>query len=135
MYMKAIIYLIRSPNTDKVYVGSTINSLHIRRSKHYNDYSRYNRGILHYKTSYEVIKAGDCIFETLAQIEVPTKLDIYKLESFYIKQYPTAINKQQPANQHSLLYKVHTCECGSSCFLSSLTNHVRSKKHISFTTK
>ena len=133
--MKATIYLIRSPNTDKVYVGSTINPLHIRKSKHYNDFSRYNRKILHYKTSYEIIKAGDCIFETLAIVEVPTKLDIYKLESFYIKQYPTAINKQKPANQHPALCKEHTCECGAVCFLSSLTNHVKSKRHISFMTK
>lgn len=133
--MKATIYLIRSKNTDKVYVGSTINTLSNRRSKHYNDYSRYNRKILHYKTSYEVIGAGDCSFETLAIIDVPTKLDMYKLEAFYIQQYPTAINKQKPANQHPMLCKEHTCECGSVCFISSLTNHVRSKKHISYMSK
>lgn len=133
--MKATIYIIRSPNTEKVYIGSTINDLHVRKSKHYNDFSRYNRKILHYKTSYEVIKAGDCIFDTLAVIDVPTKLDMYKLEAFYIKQYPTAINKQKPSNQHPALCKEHTCVCGATCFLSSLTNHVRSKRHISFMTK
>jgi hypothetical protein len=133
--IKATIYIIKSPHTDKVYVGSTVNSLNKRKSKHYNDFSRYNRKILHYKTSYDVIKEGDCMFETLAVIEVPNKLEMYKLESFYIKQYPTAVNKQKPANQHPLLCKEHTCSCGTTCFLSSLTNHVRSKKHIAHISK
>ena len=133
--MNCIIYLIESSSTDKVYIGSTIKSLNNRWSKHKNDYSRYLRKILHFKSSYDVVKFPDAKIRQLCRAEVPTKLDMYKLEAFYISQYPNAVNRQKPANQHPLLTQEHTCKCGTTCFLSSLNNHVRSKKHMSYESK
>ena len=54
-YALGKIYTIRSPLTDKVYVGSTINKLSKRFSDHKSGYKRYRKGTVKYTAAYDIL--------------------------------------------------------------------------------
>jgi len=58
-YEKGKIYKIVSDQTEKIYIGSTCNTLSARLSGHRNDYKSYLQQKQRYTTSFELIKLGD----------------------------------------------------------------------------
>ena len=59
------VYRIKSPHSDKVYIGGTFQTLNQRFSEHKSQYKRWLRGdpkALYY-SSYEVLKLGDAYIE------------------------------------------------------------------------
>lgn len=95
-----IIYKISSPNTDKVYIGSTVNKyLSCRKAKHMYDYNGFLRGTRHYRSSYEILKHGNCIFDMLERMEYDHVSELRQRESEFMRQYSNRVNKNFSVRQ------------------------------------
>jgi hypothetical protein len=57
-YSQAKIYAIKSPNTDKMYIGSTCDTLERRLKAHIYSYNTYQNSPKQYSSSFEIISKG-----------------------------------------------------------------------------
>ena len=65
-YQNGKIYVIRSPSTDKIYIGSTIEKyLSNRFGGHNRDYKCFSNGKRNKVSSFELIKLGDSYIELI----------------------------------------------------------------------
>ena len=65
-YENGKIYIIKSKETDKVYIGSTCNTLKNRFCSHKSEYKRLLRGEkFGNSTSHEILKYSDCCIELI----------------------------------------------------------------------
>jgi len=95
-----IIYKISSKNTDRVYIGSTVNKyLSCRKSKHVYDYNGFLNGTRHYKSSYEILRHGDCLFDMLERFEYTHVSELRQRESEIMRTYPNRVNKYFASKQ------------------------------------
>ena len=85
-YNNSMIYTIRSPHTDKFYIGSTTQILCRRFANHKSDYSAY---VLNnqkkYISSYNIIKFGDSYIELLEEIICDSKIKLEMREGELIR--------------------------------------------------
>jgi len=81
-YSKGKVYAIRSHSTDKIYIGSTIETLSSRMAKHRYDYKN-NKGL----SSSEILKFNDYYIELLCDFPCDRKEQLDKKEGEYIRQY------------------------------------------------
>ncbi len=95
------IYLLKSFRTDDVYIGSTIQSIKARLSNHKADYKRFLSNNYHYKSSYEVVKYGDCYIELIKEVSC-TKKQLLILEGYEIVKNTNSINNRIAG--HLLMY-------------------------------
>jgi hypothetical protein len=87
-YQNGKIYVIRSPSTDKIYIGSTIEKyLSNRLGGHNAHYKRYLTGKHHNITSFKIIKLGDAYIELLELFPCNNKLELCKREGELIRQH------------------------------------------------
>lgn len=86
-YQNAKIYVIRSPNTEKVYVGSTCQKLCNRMANHMSSYRAYNKGSAKYTRSFEIIKLGGAYIELLEKCPCSCKEELHKTEGVYIRKH------------------------------------------------
>jgi hypothetical protein len=91
------IYKLISNLSDKMYIGSTCQSLPRRKAKHKNDYKRYLEGKANYMTSYELIKLGNIDIILLESFSCSNKEELYKKERYYIENTENCINKVRPS--------------------------------------
>ena len=85
-YQNGKIYTIRSPSTDKYYIGSTIEKyLSNRLGGHNSKYKRFLNGKWHNTTSFEIIKLGDAYIELLELFPCNNKLELCKREGELIR--------------------------------------------------
>ena len=75
-YNNGKIYIIKSPNTDKVYIGCTINSLNARMTKHKGSHNNC--------ASIEIIQAGGAYIELLENYSCNTRTELFNRERYYI---------------------------------------------------
>ena len=75
-YKNGKIYQILSPNTDKVYIGSTTQPLHKRFYEHKSKVTKPD----HYRASCEVIKAGDAKIELIEEYPCENKMELERRE-------------------------------------------------------
>lgn len=76
--MKAIIYSIKSPNINKLYIGSTTQSLKKRWGQH---------NCVNNKTkAKEILDAGDAFIELVKKVEVENLEELYEIEGCYIRK-------------------------------------------------
>lgn len=86
--MIGFIYIIKSPNTDKYYIGSTTKkTINIRLSYHKSDYLRYLKGKYGKVMSFEIIKEGEPYIELLEQYTVENKKELLKYETNILKMH------------------------------------------------
>jgi len=79
------IYKISSPNTDKVYVGSTFKK---DINERFKEHCKPNK----YITSWEVIKLGNAIIELLDTCECVSRTDLEVVEKQWIIKTPNTVN-------------------------------------------
>jgi molybdopterin converting factor small subunit len=80
------VYIIQSPNTDKVYIGSTIQTLEERFCQHKRPSNDTN--------SYLVIDEGETYIELLEEIKVIDETELRFYEQQYLELYSdVAVNK------------------------------------------
>lgn len=92
--MKGKIYALKSNQTDKIYIGSTIDRLSNRKAKHKYKYKQFLKSNYHYVTSFDLIKYDDCYIELLQEINIDNKKELYNIEGEWIKKTKNCINKQ-----------------------------------------
>lgn len=84
-YHNGKIYVIRSPSTEDIYIGSTCLPLHKRLYSHNASGKGYLKGTTNYRTSYEVIKFNDAYIELVAEYPCETKYQLEAEEGKYIR--------------------------------------------------
>ncbi len=85
-YMNGKIYSIRSYQTDKIYIGSTVQPLHKRLHKHRSQYKKYEEGKSTI-TSFEILKYDDNYIELLEEYACTNSNQLHRREGELIRQY------------------------------------------------
>jgi hypothetical protein len=87
-YTQGKIYVLRSPNTDLVYLGSTTQTLSQRMAKHRSDFKRYRDGIkTDFRTSFYIFESGDAYIELLESFPCNYVEELTAKEYIYVRQY------------------------------------------------
>jgi hypothetical protein len=84
-YKNGKIYAIRSYQTDKIYIGSTIQRLSKRKAQHKEKYLKYLNGKSHYVKSYDILKYDDWYLELLENYPCNIKEELLKREGELIR--------------------------------------------------
>ena len=86
-YLNGKIYIIRSPNTEEVYIGSTTQSLAKRMGEHKQ--LRKQRGT----TSIKIFEAGNAYIELVEEYPCQNKEQLNKREGEIMRQTENCVNK------------------------------------------
>ena len=92
-YKNGKIYSIRSYQTENIYIGSTIQKLSKRLSKHKTDYKSWKDGKHNYVTSFEILKYDDYYIELIEEYNCKSKMELEKREGEIIRQHNNTVNK------------------------------------------
>ena len=92
-YQNGKIYVIRSFQTEDIYIGSTTEKISVRLSKHKVKYKLWLEGKAHYYTSFEILKYDDVYIELLEKYPCDDKMELNKKEGEYIRSM-SCVNKQ-----------------------------------------
>ena len=84
-YNNSMIYTIRSPHTDKFYIGSTTQKLCKRFANHKASYNSYLSNVGNHVSSYKIIELGDSYIELLEEINCDTKTQLEMCEGELIR--------------------------------------------------
>ena len=161
-YQNGKIYTIRSFQTDDIYIGSTIEKLCSRMTKHRYEYRKYlknnNRA---FYSSFKILQYEDAYIELLEEYPCNNKMELCKKEGEYIrsmdcvnkrntglteeqkKEYIIKYNRQDEVKERKKkwenkpenkekLKEKIICICGSVCRKGDIRRHERSKKHLAF---
>jgi exosome complex RNA-binding protein Rrp4 len=138
--MTGTIYMISSPNTDKVYIGSTIQKLIDRFSLH--------KAVSNDTRSRIIIESGDAVITAIDSIEDEDKEELKIKELEYIQLYKDiCVNIKGTKDSYSKEYKSpgmldgrkkeqqntknDCCICGGKYTNKHKVRHFKSAKHIS----
>jgi hypothetical protein len=113
-YQKGQIYVLKSPYSNRFYIGSTIQPIELRKKKHYYDY-RGHYGLTPawrgYRSSFKIIDDGDYYIELLENYptDCVKNLQIRELEYIYYyknKYKDDCVNMKIPRKfkEEDLLY-------------------------------
>ena len=86
-YKNGLIYTIRSPHTDNIYIGSTCQRLSKRLYMHRNGYNSHKNGSGKYTSSHKIIEFGDEYIELLETYPCNSKIELHKREGELIREY------------------------------------------------
>ena len=93
-YQKGKIYSIRSPSTDKVYYGSTTQTLTKRLSLHNAIFKQYVKDNYCHVRSFDIIAYGDAYIELVENYPCTTKEELLRREGEVIRlNKDVAVNK------------------------------------------
>ena len=94
-YNTAMIYSIRSPATEKYYIGSTTQILCKRFGDHKTKYKGYLKNIYKFVTSFKILELGDAYIELLEEFSCDNKLQLEKREGELIREHKNnCVNKK-----------------------------------------
>lgn len=154
-YKTGKIYCIRSHQTDKIYIGSTTQSLSKRMYSH-----KSNNGTKYGSKADLIIKYNDCYIELIKDYPCDTRQQLLAEEGNIIRSTPNCVNKcmlfvcKKDYNKHYRnLYRDElnkkckeyhkenkkriqkyqkeyiVCECGFKVQRASMARHKRTKRH------
>jgi hypothetical protein len=106
-YQNGKIYKLVSFQTDKIYIGSTCQSLAVRKSEHVRRYKYFLAGVPNYTTSYELIKLGDVDIVLIENFPCNSKEELHKGERFHIENTDNCVNKSIPTRSKKEYYEEH----------------------------
>ena len=90
--MNGKIYMIKSPQTNMCYIGSTKQTLEKRLKQHCNAYNVHNAD-KPYCTAYEIIKFENPYITLLEEMQNVTKQELCRKEGEYISNTLNCVNK------------------------------------------
>jgi len=93
-YSKGKIYSIRSAQSEKVYIGSTVELLARRLLSHRNKYKKWQNGKHHYVTSFELLHYPDYYIELVEIFPCLCKEELTKREGEITRATPNYVNKR-----------------------------------------
>jgi hypothetical protein len=146
-YQHGKVYKLVSFQNDKVYVGSTCESLSLRKAKHKHDFKRYLLGNYNYVSSFEIVKYDDADIILLENCPCETKEELHARERFHIEAINNCVNRHMPNRKRPESYKLYRqanieaikqhkntkndCSiCSGKYTTSNKAHHYKSKKHI-----
>ena len=92
MYQHGKIYTVRSFQTDKFYIGATVQSLAKRYSLHRNHYKSYKEGIKkEFISAYDILQYDDNYIELLELFPCNSKIELSKREGELIRQLKDSV--------------------------------------------
>ena len=109
-YNNSFIYTIRSPHTEKFYIGSTTQSLCRRFANHKSNYNSYvNNGVGNLIiSSFKIIELGDSYIELLEEINCDSKIQLEMREGELIRIHKDlCINKNIVGRTQKQYYVVN----------------------------
>ena len=152
-YRNTKIYIIRSPNTENVYIGATVESLSTRFSKH--NY-KFRNGTNETKAR-EVLKHGGAYIELLESFPCDNVDESRAREKYWIRQFDgQRVNKQIPGRTSAEWHQEHKqekaeydkeyrrdnklkiaeranekfeCNCGGRYTKHNISKHIKTLKH------
>ena len=92
-YQNSKIYIIRSHLTNKVYIGSTTQTLKHRFQKHNSSYKQHYINKTKCYSSYQILHYGDAYIELLEAYPCINRIELELREGFYIRMTDNCINK------------------------------------------
>ena len=104
-YLNGKVYAIRSHQTEQVYIGSTVERLSARMSKHRSDYKRYKAGKVRDITSFKMLDYPDAYIELLEKHPCLCREELERLEGQYIRAEPNSVNKIVPGRTQAEYYR------------------------------
>ena len=157
-YARGKIYTIRSPLTDKVYIGSTLNKLSKRFNDHKSGYRAYKKGKARYLAAYDIfdIDFEGTYIELYEHYSCNSRNELNRREGEVTRMIPNFINKniagrtraeyhqnnKQEHNEKCRQYYLKNkqkvkkqkkqkfeCPCGSTTRHNDKAKHFRTKKH------
>jgi hypothetical protein len=136
-YSKGLIYIIKSKNTDDVYIGSTIVPINTRFKKHLTNFRLNKLGKDNYVSSSKILEYGDCYIELLESYPCNDKIELLAREGMH-QQNIKCINKNRAGRSPLQYYhevvkiKPHLlCEdCGHE-YRNKLKHNI-TKKHTNY---
>lgn len=93
MYTTGKIYKIISNETDKVYIGSTIQKLNMRIVQHRKDYRKYINNEYHYVSSFDILQYPDAKIILIETYSCDDKEQLRAREQYYIETTINCANK------------------------------------------
>ena len=103
MSISGKIYALKSPDTDKIYIGSTSRSLTQRWNEHRADirYLQANNPKKAYKktTATEITKFGNAYIELIEEFKCDTREELLKREREIILKHSNCVNRADPITQ------------------------------------
>ena len=91
-YQEAKIYILRSTQTQDVYIGSTTSSLNKRLTEHKADLTSFTNKKKNYRTSFEIVKFDDVTIEILELFPCNNKQELEVREGFHIRNDLNSVN-------------------------------------------
>ena len=145
------IYSIRSHQTDEVYIGSTIETLSRRLSKHKQDYTGYKNEKRRYITSFKILAYPDYYIELVENYPCADKGELTRREGQIIRETDCVNkvipdrtkaewrldNKDRIKEQYARYYQnnkeitkvKNNCACGGKFTSINRSQHFKTKKH------
>jgi len=143
-YNSSKIYILKSDNVDKVYVGSTCSNLKKRLTRHKSHYKTFLDGRFHYLSSFEICKYDDVVIELVCDVNCESMKELRKIENDYIikldcvnkknenfnrKKYNTEYSNKYYHKNKKYLNRKYKCKCGSVIGKMEKARHEKSNKH------
>ena len=126
--MYGYIYKIISPNTPKIYIGSTFESLNTRYIEHKYNWKK-NRSC----SSKIIFAAGNPRIELIEKVQVTDRDELRKLEQKYMRELCNIVNikkafqtKEERNEMRSIYYHCDVCQK----FVRGIRRHENTSKHI-----
>ena len=105
-YQGGKIYTIRAPETDKYYIGSTVQSLPKRFHEHKKQYAVYQNGKYHNITSFQILELEDAYIELLELYPCNSKIELERREGQLIREHKdNCINRNVAGRTKKEYYK------------------------------
>ncbi len=133
-YQNGKIYKITSPHTDKIYIGSTIQSLHDRFASHKSVFKHKKN----YTSSFDILQYGDAIIELIEEYPTTCRELLESREGELITSNNNCVNKYIPGQkihdinkyQYGKIYKLVSLQT-EDIYIGSTSNTLqhRFKNH------
>jgi len=91
-YKNSKIYCIRSHQTDKIYIGSTTQTLAQRLAAHRKNFKCYPNGKTSYTTSFKILEYKDAYIELICNCPCNNVEELRRIEGKYIRE-KNCVNK------------------------------------------
>ena len=133
-YEKGKIYKIVSNETEKIYIGSTIEKyLSNRKGKHIDKYKSYLNKKYNYVSSFELVIYPDCKIYLIESYPCNNINELLSRERYWIEQNKDiCVNIYIPSRtREERRNKTINCSCGKIIKSGNMFNHKKSKFHIS----
>lgn len=103
-FSKSKIYILRSPDTEDVYIGSTTRNLGTRMAEHRRDYKLVSQGKRLYKknTAMKITKFGNAYIELIEAFPCANKNELCIKEYEVMQKYPNCVNLINPTTNKSI---------------------------------